>query len=376
MLAIELIFSVLLKWLSSSQQIDMSTITADDSSAKLPNSSNSNDAAENSADTTSKPSSAVPPVAPHHLLPPQEEESILRKSLQEITEDIKKMEDFITLTEDIIRRERERDRELYLREQRRRKLAEMVPDPLPIVQQQSTSQTSPCRNEKKNQNKKITKRSLSIRKQIVSRFSGNGNKIGCSNAKSAKKRSTFKLKSIRSKRKVLNFHPRKCPSRLYFRNGKVGCVDADENATATDSRTNIEKTHAIVKSITDSVDQFVEPFVCEKRASITSNFSDLLSDESSISLQNSNSFFNFECSPVESDDPIPTEDYLCVENLSDVDPMNDICGDAFKRRESHDSQSAASHQLDIVHYEDESNNDAAANPLPTESGHSDHSTTT
>lgn len=346
----------------------MTTITADDSSSKLPNSSG--DAVENSGETSSKPSSAaVPPVAPHHLLPPQEEESILRKSLKEITEDIKKMEDFITLTEDIIRRERERDRELYLREKRRRKLAEMVPEPLPVQQQgssQVTASTSDQPNEISN------KRPMSIRKKIVSRFS---NKIGSSNSGNARKRSTFRLKSAKSKRKILNFNPSKCPSRLTFRNGKVGCIDADESAAATDSRSNIEKTHAIVKSITDSVDQFVEPIVCEKRASITSNFDDLLSDESSISLQNSNSFFNFECSPVESDDPIPTEDYLSVENLSDAEPI-EFCGEAFKRRISNEIQTTGEHQLDIVHFEDEANNDAPVIRVPPESAHSDHSNAT
>lgn len=332
------------------------------------------------ADTSKKPSTAVPPVAPHHLLPPQEEECILRKSLKEINEDIKKMEDFITLTEDIIRRERERDRELYLREKRRRKLSEKQSDQL-TVPQPIASPVAPIQNkeedETKNEaeNEEPKKRSLSIRKKIVSRFSGNSNKIANSESTSTKKRPTFKLKSTRSKRKILNFNPRKCPSRLYFRNGKVGCIDADENA-ATDNRSNIEKTHAIVKSITDSVDQFVEPIVCEKRASITSTFSDLLSDDSSISLQNSNSFFNFECSPVESDDPLPMEDYMCVENLSDAEPMEEICGEAFKRRESVHTQSTGEHQLDIVHYEDESNNDAAVNRLPTESAHSDHSNVT
>lgn len=331
-------------------------------------------------------------MAPHHLLPPQEEESILRKSLKGINEDIKKMEDFITLTEEIIRRERERDRELYLREKRRRRMSEMCPEPLPVQaqsqpptqpqpeaqpqQQEQLEQPEPTQasgKEIKEDVEKPSKRSLSFRKQIISRFSGH--KSAPNEAESSKKRSTFKLKSAKSKRKVLNFNPRKCPSRLYFRNGKVGCVDADESA-AVDSRSNIEKTHAIVKSITDSIDQF-EPTVCEKRASITSNFSDLLSDDSSISLQNSNSFFNFECSPVESDDPLPSEDYLCVENLSDVEPMDEFCGDAFKRRESKDVLSAAAtHQVDVVQFVDEANNDAATIRVPTGSAHSDHSNVT
>lgn len=48
----------------------------------------------------------------------------VRKSLEELSQDIKELEDFISVSEDVLRRERERDREFYDRE-RRRKLQEM-----------------------------------------------------------------------------------------------------------------------------------------------------------------------------------------------------------------------------------------------------------
>lgn len=44
----------------------------------------------------------------------------VRKSLEELCQDIKELEDFITVSEDVIRRERERDREFYDRERRRK----------------------------------------------------------------------------------------------------------------------------------------------------------------------------------------------------------------------------------------------------------------
>lgn len=48
----------------------------------------------------------------------------VRKSLEELSKDIKELEDFISVSEDVMRRERERDRDFYDRE-RRRKLHEI-----------------------------------------------------------------------------------------------------------------------------------------------------------------------------------------------------------------------------------------------------------
>lgn len=45
----------------------------------------------------------------------------VRKSLEELSQEIRELEDFITVSEDVMRRERERDREFYERERGRRK---------------------------------------------------------------------------------------------------------------------------------------------------------------------------------------------------------------------------------------------------------------
>lgn len=49
----------------------------------------------------------------------------VRKSLEELSQDIKELEDFISVSEDVMRRERERDLEFYARE-RRRKMQEIA----------------------------------------------------------------------------------------------------------------------------------------------------------------------------------------------------------------------------------------------------------
>lgn len=61
------------------------------------------------------PATATPQPGPVTTVP-------LRKSLEEISKDIRELEDFITVTEDILKRERERDREFYERERQRRRI--------------------------------------------------------------------------------------------------------------------------------------------------------------------------------------------------------------------------------------------------------------
>lgn len=66
-----------------------------------------------------------PKVAPAETPTPQPGPATtvpLRKSLEEISKDIREIEDFITVTEDILKRERERDREFYERERQRRRI--------------------------------------------------------------------------------------------------------------------------------------------------------------------------------------------------------------------------------------------------------------
>lgn len=264
----------------------------------------------------------VPPPAPHHLLPPQEEERILRKSLKEINEDMQKMEDLITLTSDIIRREQEQDRLFYLRE-RRRKLLEnstiprqlfLVNRPRLMVAHQSDQPlhvptietTSPTQTDE-------PKSPLTFRKRLTKRFKRKDSKSEQRKEKESTKSPLLKVRTI-SRPKLIRFSPRKCKSRLYFRNGKIGCIDADNLAA---NQSNIEKTHALIQYITSDLDY---GDVMMKRASLTSNISDILSEESSGSLDDlPNSNLNFD-SPTESDDRgIADDDYYYVNSLSDID---------------------------------------------------------
>lgn len=294
---------------------------------------------EQMPDRPAKPK--IPPVAPHHLLPPKEEENILRRSLKEIGEDMKKMEDLITLTEDIIRRERERDREFYLRE-RRRKLIQnpSIPRHLFQIQKIESQPTRIAQNSEvpaaKPQSPEPVKENQSLRKRITKRFkrksfksekrnsSTNSDELQAPKISQPQKSNqmlkspTLKVNSVgKSSRKLIRFSPSRYRSRLYFRNGKIGCIDA-ENMSA--SQTNVEKTHAIVNYITSDLDY--DTCVTVKRPSITSNISDILSEESSASLDdlpNSNSYFNFDYSPTESDDRGIADDNYYMNSLSDID---------------------------------------------------------
>lgn len=321
-----------------------------------------NDGKENVPVRMSKPK--IPPVAPHHLLPPKEEESILRRSLKEIGEDMKKMEDLITLTEDIIRRERERDREFYLRE-RRRKLSQNPSIPRHLFQVQKIE---PHRNaqqialnklqslevppahslspENVAKNDQMKSSPLTLRKKITQRFKRKSFKWERSNKNSSNgtgeiepssapasasvqqqstttiKSPTLKINSVKSTgRKLIRFSPRRYRSRLTFRNGKIGCIDA-ENVAA--NQTCVEKTHAIVSYITSDLDNYHNTTnkTTIKRPSLTSNISGILSEVSSGSLDdlpNSNSYFNFDYSATESDDRGIADDDFYMNSLSDID---------------------------------------------------------
>lgn len=279
------------------------------------------------------PKPNIRPAAPHHLLPPREEENILRRSLKGIGEDMKKMEDLITLTEDIIRRERERDREFYLRERRRKLSANpSIPRHLFQIQKIEPRESQPVQNAEVPLNKtpssehmKEVKSPLSLRKKLTKRFRRKSMKKS-DNPQSENNQEdpanrvtspTLKIHSTKPNRKIsIRFSPRRYRSRLYFRNGKIGCIDA-ENVSA--NQTNIEKTHAIVNYITSELDS---NNANAKRSSLTSNISDILSEQSSESLNdlpNSNSYFNFDYSPTESDDRGIADDDFYMNSLSDID---------------------------------------------------------
>ena len=127
----------------------------------------------------------------------------LHKSLDEISKDIKELEDFITVTEDILRKERELDEQLYVREKQR----------------------------------KVNERKLTLIKNKCS-----PQKMVKANGHAKCKSPTYKV-NITQKRRIKQFSPKKYKSRLYFKNGKIGCIEA-ENAVS-----NLRSTHEIVKNI-------------------------------------------------------------------------------------------------------------------------------
>lgn len=278
--------------------------------------------------------STIPPVAPHHLLPPKEEENILRRSLIEIGEDMKKMEDLITLTEDIIRRERERDREFYLRE-RRRKLSEYPSIPRHLFQIQKIeprekqpseeAEFAPAKSPSP-QHEKENKSPLTLRKKITKRFKRKSVKSDKRKNSTSQeepstghplKSPTLKINNVnKSSRRLIRFSPRKYRSRLYFRNGKIGCIDAENVGTY---KTNIEKTHAIVNYITSDLCYTDE---MTKRASITSNIDNILSGDSSDELPDSSLFknsSNYDYSAFESDDRGIADDGFQLSSVTDID---------------------------------------------------------
>lgn len=331
----------------------------------------------------------IPPVAPHHLLPPKEEENILRRSLKEIGEDMKKMEDLITLTEDIIRRERERDREFYLRE-RRRKLSANPSIPRHLFQVQKIEPREPQPSNfqcleipsyKVESVPKEPKSPLTFRKKITKRFKRKSIKSDKRRNSSVQddphqnpvlKSPTLKINTIglKTSRKLIRFSPRKYRSKLYFRNGRIGCIDP-ENMSA--NQTNIEKTHAIVNYITSDVN-YADTDAMAKRASITSNISDILSEKSSVSLEdlpNSNSYFNFDCSATESDDRGIADDDFFMNSLSDIDSFTVHPIDNSKSEE--ELAAVPDSTVDVIEVtirqqsndEETANNNAPPNNMPT-----------
>lgn len=349
--------------------------------------SDNKEESQNFPQKSAKPN--IPPVAPHHLLPPKEEENILRRSLKEIGEDMKKMEDLITLTEDIIRRERERDREFYLRE-RRRKLSANPSIPRHLFQVQKIEPREPQPSNfqcleipsyKVESVPKEPKSPLTFRKKITKRFKRKSIKSDKRRNSSVQddphqnpvlKSPTLKINTIglKTSRKLIRFSPRKYRSKLYFRNGRIGCIDP-ENMSA--NQTNIEKTHAIVNYITSDVN-YADTDAMAKRASITSNISDILSEKSSVSLDdlpNSNSYFNFDCSATESDDRGIADDDFFMNSLSDIDSFTVHPIDNSKSEE--ELAAVPDSTVDVIEVsirqqsndEETANNNAPPNNMPT-----------
>lgn len=257
--------------------------------------------------------SSVPAIAPRHLLPPQEEESILRRSLKDISADIKKMEDFITITEDIIRREHERDRDFYSRE-RKRKFD---------IQLRNMGHRSPD--------------GRSIRAQV--------------------KQPTYKINASKFNRKIMNYSPRADKPRTPM-----------EKAMATDSiaideiSSNLDEAHAIIEYIRS------ESEVSDQRTSYASDVTGILSRTSSASfdldendIDNSSLLFDFDCSNL-SDEKIVIEDAPSMETddgieMTKLRSNDDIVGvelNTFDDKEADTIECSSDVAVDELSYQDES----------------------
>ncbi|ALC41639.1 CG17922 [Drosophila busckii] len=129
---------------------------------------------------------------------PGEKEAHVRRSLEEISKDIKEIEQFVSATEQLLQQEREQER-LQL-EQRKRDKENKTPSPPKRISYKINAYKAPQRRQRPNS-------------------------------------------------------PRFYHSRLYFRNGRIGCVDAERNGQAS----NIESTHALVKHILQHEKPLVSP---------------------------------------------------------------------------------------------------------------------
>lgn len=230
--------------------------------------------------------SSVPAIAPRHLLPPQEEESILRRSLKEITDDIKKMEDFITVTEDIIRKERARDIEFYLRENKRK-----------------------LNHKLQNKENKIPGNVMNVTAII------DDARLMNNKSQTDSKPATYKINASKFNRKILNFSPREGRGLRSCRVSAKDAINMDDITT----RHFKDETEAIIHYITndgagvDCGDNKTNANC--KRMSVASDLTGMLTRTSSTSfdlneddLDTRNTLFDFDCSHA-------SDDKYVIENI-------------------------------------------------------------
>lgn len=137
-------------------------------------------------------------------------------SLEELTKEVKQLENFVKVSEEVLEQEKQRDQDLYKREEKRKI--------------ESTAR----------------KRALEKQSRVLS-------------AKLVKAPS-FKINKAKSKGSN-NTTPRQSPSKelikLYYKNGKVRCMDCD------DTKVSYKQTQATVKMILSR--EINAPLVCEER---------------------------------------------------------------------------------------------------------------
>ncbi|XP_062132118.1 cyclic nucleotide-gated cation channel beta-1 [Drosophila sulfurigaster albostrigata] len=134
---------------------------------------------------------------------PGEKEAHVRRSLEEISKDIKEIEQFVSATEQLLQREKEQER-------------------------QADNQQRKQQRDKENKTPSPAKHKI-----------------------------TYKINAYKAPahRRQRPNSPRFYHSRLYFRNGRIGCLDAERSGQGS----NIESTHALVKHILKHEKPLVSP---------------------------------------------------------------------------------------------------------------------
>lgn len=239
-------------------------------------------------------SALVLPKASHQLLPPREKEKIVLRRVNEMADNIKRMEDFITMTEDILRRERERDYTFYMRERKRRAKASSV------------------------------------------------HKVNRSPSIGRNKQPTFRITSARFNRKILSYSPRDGRARMAF-SGR-GSVNTEDDFSVDDddeSDTNFETAQDMMQYITNGVNEDSRLGANSTAADYTDMFSGTSTPSFTLTDRHpvhNGAFFNFDCS-ITSDDKYVIDDLPMTHNLyeehgiemKDLTMYSDIENDGISR---------------------------------------------
>lgn len=143
----------------------------------------------------------------------KQRQDALHKSLEEISRELKEIEDCFTVAEEILQKEKERDKQLYDRERQRR----TTPSEDHVVSCDSDNSSS------------------------TRKYSSSSQRSRGRNSPPQSGPPTYAIYSPTNCRVTKS--PTFCNSRLYFKNGKVGCEDAEKMGT------NVNTTHQIVKRI-------------------------------------------------------------------------------------------------------------------------------